>query len=377
VSRAALAGLSVVDLSDDSCRYAARLLAGLGADVVRIHDVDERTGGTREHWDAYMSAGTRSVGDGRSWQAWCGELAPTADVVLVGGVVPAEEIHRLRLRDARPSLVVCTVTPFGRTGPRRRWRGDDLIAWATGGLAYTCGDPDRPPVAPAPDVQLAHALSSQYAVIGILGAVRQARQTGRGQDIDISVQDCVVAISGETGPLLWLDDLIMRRRVGNRRQLSAPFGQYPARDGYVSIVAGMPAHWDAMAAWIVERTGNEGALDPSLRGGPQSRTGGAWDVVNLFTEELTRTYRKQEFFEEAQRRGIPAAPVNTVASVAADPQLEERGFWARQRMPDGRYVRVPGAPFLMSATPWRCGDPPAGVAHTLEVLRGSFAQHAP
>ena len=221
---------------------------------------------------------------------------------------------------------------------------------------------------PAPDLQLAHAVASQYAVIGVLGAVRQARRTGRGQDIDISAQECIVAISGETGPLLWLDDLIMRRRVGNRRAMSAPFGHYPTQDGYVAIVAGMPTHWEAMAAWIVERTGNEGALDPSFRGGPQSRTGGARDVVNLFTEELTRTYLKQEFFEEAQRRGIPVTPVNTVASVALDPQLEERGFWARQRMPDGRDVRVPGAPFRMSATPWRRGDAPRPGAHTSEFL---------
>jgi len=131
-----------------------------------------------------------------------------------------------------------------------------------------------------------------------------------------------------------------------------------------------------MAAWIVERTGNQGALDPSLRGGPQSRAGGAWDVVNLFTEELTRTYLKQEFFEEAQRRGIrPPRSTRSPASLRTR-KLEERGFWARQRMPDGRYVRVPGAPFRMSATPWQCGDPPAGVAPTLEVLGESFAQPA-
>jgi benzylsuccinate CoA-transferase BbsE subunit len=293
-----------------------------------------------------MNAGKRSVTLNLSVSAGrslLDRLAHEVEVVLFSGA--SQEYDALALdglRAGERSLIVTALTPFGLTGPLRSWRANDLIAWAMGGLLFTIGDPDRAPVKPAGE--LAYVLGSQFALMGTLAAVRALRRHGIGQLVDVSLQEAVASAGGECAPSIFLDDLIPRVRSGGRRGTCAPFGLFPTSDGYASVLALMPGHWLAMRDWIQSQTGNDAVLDPMFEGGAQSRAGDAWDVVNLFTEDLTRLYTRQALFEEGQRRGIPVAPVNDAASVAEDPQLAHREFW-RHIGVAGTPVRAPGAPF--------------------------------
>lgn len=373
----------VIDLADERGVYGTKLLADLGADVIRIEPpggdpmrqlapfLGNQSGPERSLVFSYMNTNKRSlVADlsATSGMDILRELASTADVVFFSGL--SEEYDRLeleRLLTDNPSLVVAAVTPFGLTGPMRHWRGGDLIAWASGGLAFTLGDPDRPPVAPAPTAHLSYILAGQYSAMASLAALRHARRTGAGQRVDVSLQESVAAVSGESGVSAFLDDGIPRVRAGSKRPLTAPLGHYPTTDGYASVLALMPNHWEALRTWILEKTGNEGVMDPALAGGPQSRAGGAWHVVNLFTEDLTKHYSRQELFEEGQRRGIAVTPVNDAMSVVSDEQLEERDFWTELDVA-GESVRSPGPPYRLSRTPWQPGRAPGVGEHTEQVM---------
>ncbi len=374
----------VVDLTEASGIYGTKLLADMGADVIRVEPpggdplrshppfLSGRPGPGRSLWYAYMATSRRSVVldlDSAEGRRLLGRLIDTADVVAFSG--PADRFDDLGLgglRSTRPGLVVSAVSPFGLTGPFRSWEGNDFIGWATGGLSFSTGDPDRPPLSPAPVAELAHVLSGYLATLGTLAALRGRSRHGVGDLVDVSVQQGVLTASGESGVAAFLDDLVPRVRGGSRRAAIVPVGHYPTKDGAASLIGLMPAHWEALAAWIAEETANEGVLDPDLAGpGFVRAEEGKREVVDLFVEDLTRRYTKQELFEEGQRRGVTITPVNDPASTAADPQLAFRGFW-RNVPVDGTDVRVPGSPARFGSLAWNARPAPDVGEHTAEVL---------
>jgi len=376
-------GLRVLDLTDASGVYGTKLLADLGADVIRL----ERPGGDplrmhppflggvphpdRSLYWSYMNTSKRSMTldlDTEDGYALFEELAGTAQVIAFGGTAPRfRELGLDLLAEARPDLVVSAVTPFGLTGPFQDWLGNDATGWGAGGITFTIGWPDRPPLTPGPLAQLAYIYSGYLAAFAPLAAVRTQRLSGTGQIVDVSVQQAVLVASAETGVSAFLDDSNLRPRVGNRRPAGSPFGHYETKDGVAAVLALPPAHWDYLAAWIHEKTGLEGVLDESLKGTTFNRTGDAKVVVDYFVEELAKLYTKQELFEEGQRRGVTITPVNDPASTAADPQLAHRGFWHDIDV-DGTPVKAPGAPARYRTIRWEPRRAPRIGEHTAEVL---------
>ncbi len=375
-----LAGLRVLDMTDEKGIYGTKMLADYGADVVRVEPrggdplrgrgpfLDGVPGLDRSLYWAYMNTSKRSVT--LDWSTVDGRdilrrLVSSVDVVALSGestFIRALEPEHWMAADER--LIVSAVTPFGLTGPFQDWSGNDFVAWATGGLMFSTGDSDRPPVAPAPIAELSHVYASYLITLSTLAAVRGRNRGGRGELLDLSLQQAVVTASGEAGVAAFLDDQELRTRHGNKRFL-APSGHYATVDGYAAVLGVMPAHWDALAAWINEKTGLEGVLDESLRGG-QTRKGDLFDVTEYFTSELTKLYTRQELFEEGQRRGISITPVNEPASTAADPQLAYRGFWTEIEVA-GVPVKAPGAGAKHNDIPWSASRPPGMGEHNDEV----------
>lgn len=381
----ALAGIRILDLTTDIGVYGTRLLADLGAEVIRPEApggdpqrhhapfLHGRGGPERSLFFAFMNAGKKSVTldlastDGR---ALLERLAPTCDVIFFGG--QAAELDSLGLENIRrshPRLVLTALTPFGITGPLRSWKGYDLVAWAAGGIVFATGDPDRRPLAPAALGQLSLILGGYHAALGTLAAIRVQRRDGAGQVVDVSLQDTALAATGEMGVAAFLDDLLPKTRSGSRRPFAGPLGHFKTTDGAAAVLALTPDHWAALAQWIYEVTGNESALDPVFTGPASSRMGDNREIVNLFTEDLAINFTKQEMFEEGQRRGVSITPVNDLASVLEDPQLAYRNFWVDMVI-DGETVRVPGPPGVLSATPYRAGAVPTIGEHTSEILGG-------
>jgi crotonobetainyl-CoA:carnitine CoA-transferase CaiB-like acyl-CoA transferase len=378
------AGYRVVDLSGLAGAYGSRLLAALGAEVIRVEPPEgdalrrmaPQAPGVAEPeaglWWAFLAAGTRSVVINRSspdGERQLAALLATADVVLDDAPAALQDrpiSGHSAVRAANPGAVWVAITPFGLTGPRRDWKTSDLVAWASCGLASTIGFPDAPPLAPAAPVQLALHFTAINATIGAMLALRARRRTGRGQLVEVSIQEAMLSMAPETGVPLFLDDQVPRPRAGNRRPVTSPFGLFPCQDGHVVILALQPNHWQSMARWVHEVTGNDGVLDEVFN--DISVRHEAAEAIDAWTEELTATGTKLELFVEGQRRGIPITPVNTVADLRADPHLAQAGWWRNEAHPCLGQVQVPGAPFLVSHNWWAWSVAPTLGQHTADVL---------
>jgi crotonobetainyl-CoA:carnitine CoA-transferase CaiB-like acyl-CoA transferase len=381
--------LRVVDLSSGPLAYCGRMLADLGADVVLVEppggDAARREPPLRELASgeklsavfAFTAAGKRSVTLDLARREGLDALArllDLADVVITtappgmpqppGPEVPGPQ----ELAGRHPRLIIASITPYGLRGPRRGWRGGDLTAWASSGVMPAYGDPDRAPLAPRGGRAL--AAGALNAVMGIMLALEAREQTGQGQLLDISLQEAVLSVSLELSPALAADNGVTPKRVGKRRP-TPPMGQYRTRDGAVMIVAYTPWQWTALAEWIRAETGIEEAVSDRYHGTPADRAPYAAQL-DQWIEMLTSRYGKQEFAEEAQRRGVPVSPVNTLADVLHDPHLAATGGWAAVTSPGGSPVRLPAPPLSVDGVPLQAGAIPGIGEHNAEIIAGEL-----
>ncbi len=377
-------GIKVVDLSGLAGAYATRMLASMGADVVKIEPpsgsplrrmapfIDGAPDGEASLWWAYLAMGGRSVvidmDDDGDRQKLRGLLAE-ADVVVDDhgpDVIDDLGVGYEATSADNPGVVWVAITPFGQNGPKRGWKSSNLVAWAASGVLYTVGFDDQPPVVPGGPAQMGMYATSLNAAVGAVMGLRGRRVTGRGQMVDLSLAEACLAFAPETGVPVFLDDRVHRVRSGNRRTLSRPFGIYPCSDGYVSILVLMPRHWEAIAQWIHEACDNESVIDPVFA--DMTVRGETMELVDSWVEELTMSMTLLEFFQEGQRRGIPITPVNTVATLRSDPHLDAVNFWDSTELPAGGSAAIPGAPFRTNAGWWSASRAPRLGEHTDEVV---------
>jgi len=361
-------GVRVVELTGLTGAYATRMWAGLGADVVVVEPpgghvlrhlppyAPGHDGPDASLWWAFFAQGKRSV-VAEPGSAEYDRLVASADVVI-GDVDPTRDTPQ----PAHERQVVVAVSPFGLSGPRKGWKGSDLVAWASSGIAFTVGFPDRPPMAPAGPVQFAAHVTSLFALNAAMLGLRAARRTGRGQVVDLSVQECCLALAPETGVPIYLDDRVERPRPGNRRRVTRPWGLYPCVDGHVSFLVLQVAHWKAMAVWIAEVTGVDSVLDEAFH--DMHVRWEVSDFIDELTEQVTRPCTKLELFREGQGRGIPITPVNSIADLRGDPHLESAGFWRADEHPVLGTIPSPGNLFRVNHDWWQWASAPSLGEHT-------------
>jgi crotonobetainyl-CoA:carnitine CoA-transferase CaiB-like acyl-CoA transferase len=313
---ALLQGIRVIEVAGERGGTAARFLASLGAEVVRLA-VDE--------------AVTQSAG---------------ADVLLgdraadfrVGGTL---EPSMLRAGNAR--LVTVSVTPFGVDGPYADFEGPEIVASAMGGCLGVVGYDDRPPVKEALDACGFHA--EMMAVAGAMFALFERDASGLGQHVDVSVQE-VAASRMTNGILAWQFDHRLLERTGT----ALSYGKARVRcvwdlsDGYVfhSLMTGRfgaPAN-AALSAWM-----DEAGFDNPMRGvdwvkyDRSALDEATRDVWQAAMAAFFKSRTKAEMRSEGRRRGINACVVNSPADVLEDPQLKAREFFGADGEPT-RFVRV-------------------------------------
>lgn len=357
----------ILDLSGPSGAYGTKLLADLGYEVIKIEGpsgdpmrllpplAPDADAPENSLWWAHTAAGKKSVvvdletADGRSMFR---SLARTADAVVESagpGQLDRQGIGYRLLSHENAGLVWVGISPFGASGPKRDWHGSNLVAWAQSGVLYSTGFPESTPVVPGGQAVLACHTTAMNAAAGLLLALRARKQTGSGQFVDISMHEAVVTTGPETGALIFLDDQVPRPRGGNRRPITRPWGLYPTKDGWASVVVIQPAHWQAMAAWLDEVLQIEGVNDEIFT--DMRMRYEAAEAIDAWTEQLTERYTKYELFLEGQRRGIPVTPVNTVADLNTDAHLAASGFFVETEHPALGSLHMPGAPIQLGDGP--------------------------
>ncbi len=349
--------LRVLDLTDELAFQGARLLVGVGADVVRIEPGADLDPAARVHWHA-----------GKRWATVRGEaeldtLAAGADIVLESGPVA-------RLRGVGPDgtsrwphAVHVVVTPFGLTGPRRDWVGDDLVLASAGGMTWLGGRLDGQPK-PPPREQALQTAGAQAAIGALLGVV-----SGTGQLVDVSVQEAVAATL-ETAALAWIHAGRYPVRNGGVYEHVA-HRIFAAADGYVAGgYSGSDRMWTDLLAWMAER-GEAGDLVDERWSDALFR----WRErphVDAVVQRFAARWPAADLADEARERALPWAEVVPPERLTANPQLRERGFLVKvtgDGLPDGGVEDV--------GFPWAALPRPVALEAIREVERPASPWRSP
>jgi crotonobetainyl-CoA:carnitine CoA-transferase CaiB-like acyl-CoA transferase len=370
-----LEGYRAIDLTEGGCLLCGQLFAEMGVDVIKI----EKPGGSLSRkigpfykniphpekslfWFAY-NAGKRSItldidtSDGRELLQ---NLIKTADFVIESfepGYMESIELNYTVLEKINPRIILTSITPFGQTGPKAKYKASDLTSWAAGGELFVSGDPDRPPVwISFPQASLQGGL---HASAQTMVANWHREISGEGQHVDVSIQECVLNLI-EAGTQHWdISGNVLARYGGAYK---SPKGAilntgFPCKDGFISLYlqGGDLAMLDSdkiLQNWIIEEgMAPDWFKDFNWETGYDSSklTQETVDRVEGVVKKFLMTKTKQEVFEIALKRRLLAAPTNTPKDVCEDPQMSARGCWIDVEHPELDDVIVYcGAPIKLS-----------------------------
>ena len=384
----ALEGLRVLELSGLSGAYCGKMFAGLGAQVTLI----EPSGGSDLRRKApvgkglppteaslsfaYLAADKHSVvldlasAEGR---AEFSKRAADVDLLILADHPDARSLDLAALRHANPQLVITQITPYGASGPYADYLGDDLTLMAMGGLLTMAGTPDAAPVVAYGEQGLLAA--DQFAAVASLAAILDAEVTGVGDLIDVSIQEAIVMALENAAQTYQLEGKVRNRTKGAAR---AGSGIFPCKDGEIYLLAGgigETAMWSNFAAWL-ESDGIDGAhlfaADDWVDTAPDAKA-----VFERIFLSYAASRTKDELYAKGKEWRVPIAPMSTPADLLENRQLIYRGFFTAPENAQGPdAIRMPGAPYKLSRTPWRLrnsapalNDHAPGKANCAETVR--------
>lgn len=399
-----LAGYRVLDLADEKGQLCARILGELGADVIKVEpregDPTRRNGPFFKgepapdmslYWWA-MNAGKRSVTcelrlePGREILR---QLVAQSDFLvetMVPGEMAALGLDYAALQRINPGLIMVSITNFGQTGPYSGWQATDIAGSAMGGQMYLNGDPEHGPVRTTAPQAYAQ-VNFQAAVGAMIALYARGANDGAGQHVDVSMQEAMTVAMDNAQPI-WDIRRINSAGPGIRRNNTGVLGArylFETVDGWVAAlqVGGLIGPGaNAIVDWLAEAGEARGLDSESWRARltalvplPPDETA----YVEETLEAFCRTRKKEDLVEEAQRRGAGWAPVFSPREVVESKQLAGRDYYVRVHHEDlGESFIYPGAPFKLSATPWRQrGRAPRLGEHNEQVYTGMLGIAVP
>ncbi|WP_072481928.1 CaiB/BaiF CoA transferase family protein [Amycolatopsis australiensis] len=373
-----LDGIKVVDLSRILAGpYCTQYLGEMGADVVKVeppgHGDDTRGWGppfVGESREAvyYLAANRNKRGIVLDLKSDRGQealrrLVADADVLVENfrpGTLEKWGLGYASLAELNPRLIHVSITGFGQTGPYRDRAGYDLVAQALGGVMSLTGEPDGAPAKVG--LPVADLNAGTWAIIAVLMALQARHTTGRGQYLDVSLLDSQLAWHVYAAGAYFYD-APRPRRMGSAHPSIVPYQAYHVADGWLIIAVGSEKLWHAFCG-VLEL---DIATDP--RFASNALRAAHRDELNAVLEPVLRTRPAAEWMTSFDAAGIPAAPINEIDDVYADPWTAAREQVVRLPHPTvGTYVGT-GFPVKASGTPARpTSAPPTLGQHTAEVL---------
>ncbi len=390
-----LAGVRILDLTRILAGpTTTQLLGDLGADVIKIERAglgdDTRTWGppfvqdkdgrdTRE--SAYYLCANRNKRSvaidmatpegAQTLIALAGKCDVVAENFKVGGL-DKFGLGANQLLARYPSLVYCSITGFGQTGPNAHRAGYDIMAQGYGGIMSLTGEPGGEPVKVG--VGVADVVCGLYASTAILAALRHRDLTGEGQHIDVALVDSQIAWLVNEG-VNYLTSGKDPVRRGNQHANIVPYQVFETSDGHVIVAVGNDGQFKRFCD-IIGRP--ELALDERFAGNV-GRVKNREALIEILQAHL-KTLPKDMILEGMERGGVPGGPVNTLRDVFATDQVKARAMKIEMDHPAAASgsVSLIGNPLKFSKTPvtYRHAPPMLG-QHTDEVLKELLGDDAP
>ncbi|MCP4749979.1 MAG: CoA transferase [Proteobacteria bacterium] len=381
----------VLDLTDEKGFFCGKLMGDMDADVIKI----EKPGGDasrnigpfyKDEVDPekslyWFSNNTNKRGITLDIEKPEGldifkKLVETADFVLESfhpGYMEKLGLGYSDLEKINPGVILVSITPFGQTGPYKDFKGSDMVMWALGAGPFmrTFDSPDRAPFRVSHHSQMYYHAGTE-AVVGAMAALYQRGNNGEGQQVDVSIQECVN----------WhpLGDWDYNKRVQKRGQSFIPVKVmhiWPCQDGHVMwrYTGGPMAkrHSIPLVKWIIE----EDMADDWLRNfdwNAFSHYDTTQEIVDRLEEQTIAffmTHTKAELMAGAIKYRIMLYPISTVVDLMESPQLEARDYWVDIEHPElGTSLRYPGQWANNSETPpgIKCRAPLIG-EHNQEIFK--------
>jgi formyl-CoA transferase len=389
----ALSHIRVLDLTRVLAGpWSTQILADLGAEVIKIERPgagdDTRawgppylrdTDGNDTKESAYYLAcnrGKKSVTLDLSHpqgQEIVRKLAARSDLLVenykVGGL-KQYELDYERLRTVNPRLIYCSITGFGQTGPYAQKAGYDFIIQAMGGMMSITGERDDVPGGGPQKVGVAVSdlMTGMYATVAMLAALAHRERTGEGQYIDMALLDSAVAMVANLGSNYLVSGHVPGR-MGNAHQNIVPYEVFATADGHMILAVGNDNQFGKFCA-IAGRP--ELAQDPRFATNPERVRNRA--IIVPIVAQIMRTRATREWLDALEPAGVPVGPINTLAQVFDDPQVQARAMRVEAPHPLAGTVPMVGSPMKLSATPVEYGAaPPTLGQHTLEVIADVLA----
>ena len=348
-----------LDLTDDKGFLCGKILADLGADVIKIerpdgdpsrntglfwHDIPEPE--KNLYWFAYNSnkKGITLDIEKAEGRDIFKKLIKTADFVIESyppGYMDKLELGYVNLSEINPGIIMASITPFGTEEPYRDYKDSDIVVMGMSGTLYQTGESDGPPVHISIPQACLHAGAD--AAVGVMMAYHHREKTGEGQHVDVSMQQSAAWFQANSIPTWELNKKVLKRSGAFRAGMSKDVGQrqvWPCKDGYVffNVIGGRTGakSLSALVAWM----DSEGMATDFLLNLD-------WDNFDMFTvtrEEMDsisgpvgaffRKHTGKELLKGAVAKGVSIGPLSSMEDLLNDECLNDRRFWKEIEHPE-------------------------------------------
>ena len=389
-TRGLLDSYRVLDVTNHRGQFCGKILADLGADVVKIEppggDPSRRIGPFLDddqdpekslHWFAYNTSKRSVVLDieDRGRRDLLLELIKDAKFLIESfrpGYMAEQGLSYEAIRRANPGIIVVSITPFGQTGPYAQYKDSDLINMGMGGAMTICGDTDRAPLRFT--AEQSYPLAGMYAAIAALGAHLHRERTGLGQHVDVSIQESVLQTARSTR-FYWEIQGFLEHREGSRmtRGVVSFRNLWQCRDGMLCwrvFTANLGKWTAALVDWMAEE------------GRASYLTDVPWeeiDMASLSQEEINHyeapfeafflQHSKEELFSESLKRRFVLFPLSSTKDLLENKQMMARNFWQDVYYPElDRTITHPGRLYGIPEVSFSMRRPPRIGEHDAEIL---------
>ncbi len=351
-----LQGIRILDLADEKASFCSKLLADMGACVIKI----ERPGGDPSrrigpflrdspdperslsfHYNNTNKFGiTLNLEHAAGQEIFCRLIKKTDAVIetFAPGYLKGLGLGFDVLEEINPRLILVSITGFGQEGPRNQYKSCDLVASAYGGNMYVSGSPSTPPLKPFG--KQSYYTASLFGAIGILLALRKRSHCDKGEHINLSLQEAVLSTLDHVMVRYFYEKIVSQRQGGLSWNNTSCI--LPCKNGYVFIT--LFQQWETLVEWMESEGMAEDLTDPKWSE-EEYRLNHLSHIIDVL-QRWTKAHTVNELFELGQLMRFPWAPVQSLKELLNCPQLKARDFFVPIKHPEfDLSLTYPGLPY--------------------------------